>query len=202
MRTTLPAAPRSVTYSSNDSWVIKHATGTDLVRRLVWTVPATEGTPDAATKFDSRVILSTKSRISPQRAPPFDSGERIPLSATVSYAIASVFPPMTVADGDTSSGIEVKAEHDTDMDSSARPVRPAAGTYYFYACVRADPDLIRCRLGASTMGPGRSAQQSHSPGRLRPLRALVPHQEKQRATTDIHGNREMERRHGCGHVCS
>ena len=141
-RTTLPAAPQSVTYSSGDSWVIKHATGTDLARRLVWTVPATEGTPtegtpDVATKFDSRVIISTKSSISSG-----SSVSDVCTSGTESLSDTEEYVRLPVAlgveDGGTSSGIEVKVEHETDVLSASGATAP--DTYYFYACVRADPD--------------------------------------------------------------
>ena len=142
VRTTLPAAPSSVTYSPNDSWVAKHATGTDLVRRLVWTVPATEGTPEMASRFDSRVIISTKSSVSSSSVNDVCKSGREPLSDTVSYARLPTTgsSAITVADGGTSSGIEVKAEHNTDMDVISASGAMAADTYYFYACVRADPD--------------------------------------------------------------
>ena len=151
VRTTLPAAPKSVTYSSSDSWVIKHATRTDLIRRLVWEVPTTEGTPDAAGKFDSRVILSTKNSIqSTECAAEAASGSNS-LSDSNEYVR---IPVAQVSPGDTSTGFEVVATHDTDL-LTINGGATVADSYYFYACVRADPD-----------GDADSADDDHGPWKI------------------------------------
>ena len=167
VRTTLPAAPRSVDYSTTDSWVTRHDTTTDLVRRLIWTVPATEGAPDVATKFDSRVIVSTESRISSTECLTTATA----LTATVSYAV------LTASDGNTSTGIEVKAEHATDALSASGAT--AADTYYFYACVRADPDGDPA--AGDDHGPWKISSAKSFTGRPHPVRASGLHQGKRLA---------------------
>ena len=140
VRTTLPAAPVSVTYSSIDSWVNKHGTGSDLVRRLVWAVKATEGTPELESGFDSRVILTTKESIQSTQcaaAPPAsttalddDSNPYVRIPANNGDQVES---------RDTSTGFEVVATHASDLLTITGGAT-GADTYNFFACVRADPD--------------------------------------------------------------
>ncbi|MCY4564773.1 MAG: hypothetical protein OXE40_09870, partial [Gammaproteobacteria bacterium] len=160
VRTTLPAAPKSVNYSTTDSWVIKHPTGTDRVRRLVWEVPTTEGTPDMASKFDSRVILSTKNSI--QSAACATSGNAAAdnvLSDSIEY-VRIPSDSEQVASSDTSTGFEVVATHDTDLLTITGGAT-AAGSYYVYTCVRADPD------GVANSG------NDHGPWKISPAKSFV-----------------------------
>ncbi|MCY4562883.1 MAG: fibronectin type III domain-containing protein [Gammaproteobacteria bacterium] len=143
--TTRPAAPKSVTYVRADEIVRTHASGSHLVERLVWSVPETDGTPSRDDKFDSVVILSTKSSIG-------SNDMNTACTATGGVTLAPGDPATTyrlvgdsrtdddnVASRTSATGIEVVASHATDLLGLHVPAGDPA-TYYFYACVRANPD--------------------------------------------------------------
>ena len=132
MGLTRPAAPRSVMYSATESDVSTHPSGTHVARRIVWSVPETAGTPRNATKYTSLIIKSSKSGVAAGDVSDVCSTTATALSSTDLYAL------VTSTDRDAAAGIEVMASSATDVIGAADTAD--AGIYYFYACVRAEPD--------------------------------------------------------------
>ena len=131
---TLPGTPSNPTYRSSESEVDTHATGTHIVKRLFWSVAQSATTPRDQMKYNVQVIRSTERTVATaDRSDVCETASSATtLSETVKYAVVDAGDVVT-ANG--LMGIEITASDAPDLITD-----DPADDYYFYACVRANPD--------------------------------------------------------------
>ena len=137
---TLPGKPSPPRYQPPPvSQLDNHASGSQIVERLVWSVAEMDGTPRSSDDYTYAIVRSEESSV------------RSTDINTVCQASHSDYVNITAGRGamDASAGIEVRVADENTSDGDLI----GAGTgvpddYYFFACVRAEPDATGGQTGA------------------------------------------------------
>ena len=141
---TLPGKPGNPSYDSVVSDIRTHDSRSHIVQKLVWSVKITETTPapQRFTEYDGSIILRSKKS-----------------SATADAVCVSdrdadyeaITPGST--EGDTLGGIQIILTAAASGDSAPDLLDGVSDldTYYFYACVKANPSTDRTEAGGSSV---------------------------------------------------
>ena len=125
---TRPTAPNKPVYDSTESAVTQEDWGGDTLRKIAWSVKEDLDTPRRGNEHDIKAFRSTQSSVASNATQ--DVCED-PSNNLEGYAdISPTVPPR-----DRGMGIEISASADAGL------LAAAPDEYYFYACVRANPDL-------------------------------------------------------------
>ena len=149
---TLPGKPSTPRYQPPPvSQLDSHASGSQIVESLVWSVGETDGTPRSSDDYAYTIVISEESSV--RSADVDDVCELAADASTGDGKYTDITGGSESGDGrsamDASAGIEVSVtDRSTSTDAADLIGTVGAGDpdeYYFFACVRAEPDAAAGR---------------------------------------------------------
>jgi len=127
---TRPTAPNRPAYDSGESAVTQEDWGGDALTKIAWSVAEDSDTPRTYANHDVKVFRSTQSSIS--------ANATQTVCETPSTTNVEGYVALTHAGRNRGMGIEISA---SEASPGAGLLGTAPDEYYFYTCVRANPDL-------------------------------------------------------------
>ena len=150
-QTTLPGAPNVPRYQGPPvSDVQNHVSGSQIVRRLVWSVGETDGTPRDQTDYVFKIVVSEESSV-----PRTIVDDVCDATDHADYPAVANNRARRNAPGGIEIEVMLSGADDTAADLIGTTGSGEPDEYYFFACVRAEPD--------TTDGTPNTANTDHGP---------------------------------------